>query len=272
MYHYLDKDYHVRGPLTQEQLILLLETGVVCPTTKVAAEGKEEWKALAEYAEFAEAIEQQQNKNFGNCPVCKAPLFGWAVPARCPHCDSRLTVRDDGSLWQHFMLAFKRPFTFRGRSTRMEYWSYILFSSIIGYGLQLLVMAAMIFFAAALDMTVESIGRSPIHDATAIIFVCIFAVLFGLSHIVLYFPGMALQVRRLHDCGYSGWWFVAAVLLMFFPLFAFLVVIDPVFFLATYILLSLVTLIPWVVIGISGFKDSVRGNNKYGPSIKYPRG
>lgn len=272
MYHYLDKDYHVRGPLTQEQLILLLETGVVCPTTKVAAEGKEEWKALAEYAEFAEAIEQQQNKSFGNCPVCKAPLFGWALPERCPHCDSRLTVRDAGSLWQHFVLAFKRPFTFRGRSTRMEYWSYILFSSIIGYGLQLLVMAAMIFFAAALDMTVESIGRSPIHDATAIVFICIFILLYGLSQMILLFPGLALQVRRLHDCGYSGWWFFFGFFSMFLPFISFIWIEEPTIFFTSYILLCLLVLVPWVVIAISGFKDSARGSNKYGPSIKYPRG
>ena len=75
---------------------------------------------------------------------------------------------------------------FDGRATRSEYWYFTLFY-IIGY-----------ILAFVIDVFLSSItGGIPI-------FTLIFA--FGLL-----VPGIAVGVRRLHDIGKSGWWYLIAI-------------------------------------------------------------
>lgn len=272
MYHYLDKDFQVRGPLTQEQVVLLLDSGTIHPTTKVAGDGATEWKALAEHAEFAEAIADLQTKSYGNCPICNAALFGWTVPPQCPHCSAHLTTTDSGNLWQQFVLAFRRPFTFKGRSTRMEFWSFVLFSFILSYVAQMVYLMLMIPITSILGVSTDTVDDFSTYSFATGFILLTGLVLVCLSQVVVYFPGIALQVRRLHDCGYSGWWLFFGLFAMFLPFISFIWITEPTIFFTSYILLSLIVLIPWVVLAVSGFKDSERGNNKYGPSIKYPRG
>lgn len=77
---------------------------------------------------------------------------------------------------------------FKGRATRKEYWSfisaYIILTMIIGF---------FIGFFSALHLAILS-G----------IFLGIF-ILFALSIIV---PSLALCIRRIHDIGQSGWWYL----------------------------------------------------------------
>lgn len=85
-----------------------------------------------------------------------------------------------------------RYFELSGRSTRAQYWLYFLFS--------LLVSAAAVFA----DSYVSGMPFSPreLGPLTA------FAALF---HAI---PSVTVTVRRLHDTGRSGWWY----LLYFVPL------------------------------------------------------
>ncbi|WP_240233388.1 DUF805 domain-containing protein [Devosia lacusdianchii] len=77
-----------------------------------------------------------------------------------------------------------RYFEFSGRSTRMQYWMFFL--------MQIFVYAA----AIAVDYSLGGIDpKNPYMPAT--IFVMIF-------HVI---PGLTVQIRRLHDIGKSGaWW------------------------------------------------------------------
>lgn len=73
---------------------------------------------------------------------------------------------------------------FSGRSSRSEYWWFILFNIIVG-------------------------------AAIGIVFSGTFAeILSGLETLAFLLPGIGLGVRRLHDIGKSGWW----LLLCFIPL------------------------------------------------------
>ena len=70
--------------------------------------------------------------------------------------------------------------TFSGRATRSEYWYSVLF----GYLLALLV----IFLGMIID--------SPE----------LIIVLSSVLSLILFVPGLAVCIRRLHDTGKSGWW------------------------------------------------------------------
>ena len=76
-------------------------------------------------------------------------------------------------------LGFQNYFDFRSRSTRAEYWWWVLF---------------VILTQQVLNVVNIRIG-----------------ILFGLAVLI---PGLALGIRRLHDINKSGWW-----LLMWFGIF-----------------------------------------------------
>ena len=86
---------------------------------------------------------------------------------------------------------FSKYVTFSGRSSRSAYWWWALFAFIVGvasYAVGLAIDALAIYYVAAL---------------------------------VLFLPGLAVAVRRLHDIGRSGWWYLIA----FVPIIGFIVLL-----------------------------------------------
>jgi uncharacterized membrane protein YhaH (DUF805 family) len=79
-------------------------------------------------------------------------------------------------------------FTFSGRATRSEFWWFYLFSVLVNIG--------------------ASIGSGAVFATTLIPF---FLYLPSIISLVLFFPGLAVSARRLHDIGRSGWWFLIAI-------------------------------------------------------------
>jgi len=77
---------------------------------------------------------------------------------------------------------FRRYFDFRTRSSRSEYWWWTLFSILAS-------VAATVFDEVLF-------GGMAILDT--------------LNTVVLFIPGLAVAVRRLHDIDRSGWWFLIA--------------------------------------------------------------
>ena len=107
-------------------------------------------------------------------------------------------------------------FDFSGRSRRMEYWMFILINSIISV------------FCILLDSmlgTVWSIGYGPIYIG------------YGLA---VFVPGLAVAIRRLHDIGKSGWYY----LLVIIP------IIGPIWLIILFV------------------TEGEQGDNKYGPNPK----
>ncbi|KPP83157.1 MAG: Integral membrane protein [Oceanicaulis sp. HLUCCA04] len=100
---------------------------------------------------------------------------------------------------------------FQGRARRSEYWWFFLF----------------VFIVAFILSAVETM-------VTGTMFLYL---IFLLASII---PSIAVQVRRLHDTGRSGWW----ILLSFIPL------VGPIVLIVFYVM------------------DSEAGVNKYGPNPK----
>ena len=84
--------------------------------------------------------------------------------------------------WYHE--ALKKYAVFSGRARRTEYWMYILFNFIF----------SMVAFSIDLVVGVAT-GFG-------------FALLFFLYSLGSIIPSLAVAVRRLHDTGRSGWWFL----------------------------------------------------------------
>lgn len=87
--------------------------------------------------------------------------------------------------------------TFSGRATRSEYWYVVLF----GYLLALLI----VFLGMIIDSPELIIGLSTVLS------------------LILLVPGLALCIRRLHDTGRSGWWYLL-VLIPYIGAFALLII------------------------------------------------
>ena len=95
---------------------------------------------------------------------------------------------------QSIASGFRRYLDFKTRSSRSEYWWWTLFS---------MVASAV---ATICDEALFGGGSNPLYTINAL---------------VLFIPGIAVAVRRLHDTDRSGWWFLLAftvigILLLFY--------------------------------------------------------
>ncbi|MFI7586399.1 DUF805 domain-containing protein [Spongisporangium articulatum] len=119
--------------------------------------------------------------------------------------------------------------TFSGRARRSEFWWFGLFYLLVTWGL-FIVAALLGAGAMALDDTL----------GTAVLVVALIVAIVVMIGLIV--PSLAVQVRRLHDTGRSGWW----LLLSFVPFGG-------------------------IVVFVFTLLDS-QPDNQYGPSPKYPGG
>ncbi|MEO2267933.1 DUF805 domain-containing protein [Pseudoalteromonas sp. YIC-656] len=118
-----------------------------------------------------------------------------------------------------YIEALKKYAHFKGRARRTEFWMFILFYNLVLFGLMFIDMALGTYDSQ------EGIG-----DISA------------LYVLATFIPTIAVNVRRLHDVGYSGWWF----LLWFIPLLGHIALV------------------------VMYCQDSKSGETKHGPSPKEP--
>jgi uncharacterized membrane protein YhaH (DUF805 family) len=111
----------------------------------------------------------------------------------------------------YYLNVWKNFATFSGRARRSEYWMFFLFNTIVSMVLVMVDMALGTVFLLA-----------------------------GLYGLAAFIPGLAVTVRRLHDTGKSGLWF----------------------------LISFVPLIGFIAFLVFMFQDSQVGDNEYGPNPK----
>lgn len=90
---------------------------------------------------------------------------------------------------------FSNYATFSGRARRAEYWWFALFNVLASLALQIL------------DLVIFGDYRMG-HDAGA----GLPNVLGGLFSLAILLPSIAVWVRRLHDVGRSGWWWLLALI------------------------------------------------------------
>ena len=116
-----------------------------------------------------------------------------------------------------YLAVLKNYVGFSGRARRKELWMFVLFN---------------IIFAIVALIIDRIIGTSFGHMGYGIIYV--------LYCLAVFLPGLAVQVRRLHDLGKSGWMILIALI----PL------VGAIWLLVLYCL------------------DSQPGENQYGPNPK----
>ncbi len=119
-----------------------------------------------------------------------------------------------------YIAALRKYWDFAGRSRRKEFWYFSLFNFLVFVMLEAVV-----------------IGASKILDIYALTFLSLQVDVFMTLMLV---PSIAVSVRRLHDIGVSGWWY----------------------------LLSLVPLINIFLIFMLFCFDSQPDSNQYGPNPK----
>ncbi|MDE5977346.1 MAG: DUF805 domain-containing protein [Turicibacter sp.] len=105
------------------------------------------------------------------------------------------------SFWRNY-------FNFMGNASRREYWYFIVWnliiSVILGFGLTL--------SCIALAVSAFNFGQG---FTAAIVFAFLFGGLLSLYWIATFIPMISLSVRRYHDTGLSGWWFIGFYLISF---------------------------------------------------------
>lgn len=141
-----------------------------------------------------------------------------------------ITTPNGLSIWQCYKRCFKYYATFSGRATRKEYWSFNLITSCFF----IIILCAMGFYESAIGDS-ESIADIVIGlsiGGCGCIFACISVI-----------PSLAVTWRRLHDVGFSGWFFF----------------------------LNLIPYVGGLILIMAYLFDSKRGDNVYGPSCKYPQ-
>lgn len=94
---------------------------------------------------------------------------------------------------EHYVGVLKKYAVFEGRSTRSEFWYFVLFNFLI---------------AVAIGIVEGVIFRGSM----------VLGILYSLA---VFIPGLAVTVRRLHDIGKSGWW----ILIWLIPLIGWIVLL-----------------------------------------------
>lgn len=136
---------------------------------------------------------------------------------------------------------FSKYADFRTRSRRSEFWWMMLFNALLNVVLS---------GAAVSSLMGAVLSGGDLWSAVAGIggFSLILLVLMSVYGLVCIIPMLALSVRRLHDLGYSGWYYLIVLVGLCIPFLSFIVGIG------------------WIVVCCL---DSKPETNKWGPSPKY---
>ncbi|MFT4167348.1 MAG: DUF805 domain-containing protein [Microlunatus sp.] len=105
--------------------------------------------------------------------------------------------------WPHYGIGFipavKRAFqkyaTFDGRASRGEYWWWVLANSIV----------VLVFYGWAMVVIATATAAQRSEFPPGAIFPLVILGLWALATLV---PNIAITIRRLHDAGYSGWFYL----------------------------------------------------------------
>ena len=171
------------------------------------------------------------------CPHCGCMIINSAVDTSSNGDGSGLQGADyDGAEVESFNLIsayksmFKKYAQFSGRSRRSEYWYATLANFLVIF------IAEIIFAISAALAFVLGEGFS----GGMSVFVGIMYVLIVIYSLAVIVPLLALEFRRLHDIGKSGW----------------------------YLLLGLIPWVGSIIILVFTCMDSQPGPNEYGPNPK----
>ena len=201
MVYYIMYRGQVTGPMSKEQIFAY----DVNRDTMVSADGGE-WRALFTYPDLMEMLSAR-----GNSARQRMVDFGEAIKR-----------------------GFSGMFTFTGRSSRSEFWWWMLFVWIVASALS---MVSRIYFADEVFSLTDSPSSEELMGIYKQILLSPGSIISNIINFVFFLVTLSVSIRRLHDTGRSGWW----------VLLDFACCIGPIF------------LIVWFC------QPSQEGDNEYGP-------
>ena len=106
--------------------------------------------------------------------------------------------------FQWYRYCFSKYFTFQGRASRTEYWSFTI--------INLLILWVFWFISKLVDIPEEAMSEGiPVFPKDPVL-ALIFGSLYLIFCIAIFFPSLAVTVRRLHDRNHSGFWVIAQLM------------------------------------------------------------
>lgn len=164
------------------------------------------------------------------------------------------------SLFTHFIECFTQNyFNLSGRARRREFWGFVLFSFLF-WALLCFIGAFMLvahlggmLYEAGLEQALLSLGGG-----------MLFLLVFGLIYLICLPPMFAVQVRRLHDRGLSGWWVLCNIVLNGFQGMVEVMAPDS----AVYWVLYVASVGLGLYLLVQTLMDGEVGPNKYGEDPK----
>lgn len=140
----------------------------------------------------------------------------------------------------------RKSFVFKGRARRKEYWSWALF----GFLLNIVVTVAVMMMSSS--PTVQTW-------------------ISGILALLMFFPGLSVAVRRLHDVDRSGWWIGGSyIVLAVYIAFTTIGGINGLakFMMVFSMLFVCVCIFFGVLMLVWNFTEGTHGPNKYGDDPK----
>lgn len=139
---------------------------------------------------------------------------------------------DNDFIWA-VKTCFSKYATFSGRARRKEFWYWYLFTC-----LPIIVVFLLIFLVACTTMSYAQ-SMPYAQPSNTVMGLGFFEIVIILWSLIICIPSLAVTVRRLHDTGHSGW----------------------------YYLISIIPVIGVILLLVALCTDSVE-DNKYGPNPK----
>jgi uncharacterized membrane protein YhaH (DUF805 family) len=136
-----------------------------------------------------------------------------------------------------YLAALKNYAGFHARARRREYWMFVLVNAIIGVAL------AVIGKLTHMPQT-GTFGLGMPRNGLGVFGIGVFSgpVLLQAYALATFLPFLAVEVRRLHDTGRAGWWW----------------------------LFGLIPILGWIVLVIFCATGGAAGDNRYGADPKSP--
>jgi uncharacterized membrane protein YhaH (DUF805 family) len=135
----------------------------------------------------------------------------------------------------YYFDVLKRYWDFNGRTARKEFWMFALITTIISIALMiidLVIGTQIVLYQPATFGGDTATGIAPITPAPIEI-----GMLQNIYTLAVFLPSLGVAVRRLHDTGRSGWWW----------------------------LMNFICCVGWIVLLVFYVTRGTVGDNKYGP-------
>ena len=180
------------GPYGLEQLRALVRDGRVNSQTLTAAVGADSWGKAGDQPGLRTLFDAMSPPH--PAPPAYAPAQqgeALAIPTDAPGRPMGFGEAVDICLKQKYA-------TFQGRARRAEFWWFTLAF--------VLVMAVVSAVAGGVTAATQS------GDGSVSVIAIIVGALGGVVLLGLIVPAISVTVRRLHDLGFSGWWYLGPII------------------------------------------------------------